>query len=93
MSDVEFVGALADFFIGIECDANVAMLDFGMLLKEFHGADDFGYAGFVVGSEQCGSVCHDEVFALVVEQFRKFLRRERDAQLGIQGYGVAVVAM
>ena len=40
--DIEFVSAEADFFVGIEGDANFAVLDFGVLLQIFYSGDNFG---------------------------------------------------
>ena len=69
--DVKLVCALAYLLVWIEGYAYVAVLDFGVLLKILYRRDDFGYAGFVVSSEQSVSVGHNEVLALVVEQFGK----------------------
>ncbi len=77
--NVEVVGAESDFFVGVEGDADFAVLDVGVLLQIDHGLDDFGDAGFVVGSEQGGAVGDDEVFADVPTEFGKLLDGGDDA--------------
>ncbi len=57
---VKFMGSLTDFFVGIECDADGAVLDLGMLLEIGYGRDYFSDAGFVVGSEEGVAVGNDE---------------------------------
>ncbi len=54
------MGSLTDFFVGIECDADGAVLDLGMLLEIGYGRDYFSDAGFVVGSEEGVAVGNDE---------------------------------
>ena len=44
---IEVVCAHTDFLVGIERDANVAVLDFGVCLEVFNGADNFSDASLV----------------------------------------------
>ena len=89
--DVELVGALAYLLVGVEGYAHGAVFHLGMLLHVLHGAHNLGYAGLVVGAEQCRAVGHDEVLALVVEQLGELFGREHDAELVVEGDGAAVV--
>ena len=63
------MSAEANFFVGIESDANFAVLNLGVLLQIFHSGDDFGDTRLVVGSEQSGSVGDYEVLAHVGIEF------------------------
>ena len=70
---IEVVGTHANLLVGVEGDADVAMLDFVVVAQVAHGLHNLGNTGLVVGAEQCGAVGDDEVFALVSQQFREFL--------------------
>ena len=48
---VEVVGALADFLVGVESHAYVAMLDLIMVAQIAHGLHNLSHAGLVVGTE------------------------------------------
>ena len=61
--DVKLVCALAYLLVGIEGDAYLAVLDFGMMLQIIYGRDDFGDAGLIVGAEQRRAVGDDERLA------------------------------
>lgn len=91
--DVKLVCALAYLLVWIEGYAYVAMLDFGVLLKILYCRDDFSYAGLVVSSEQSVSVGHDEILALIVEQFGKLGGREYDAVGLVERDVVAVIVL
>ena len=79
LGDVEMVSAHADFLVGIEGHTNLAVLDFLVLLQVDHCLYDFGNTCLVVGTEQCGTVGHDEVFTDVLQQFRKLFRTGHDS--------------
>ena len=49
---LEVVGAHADFLIGIEAYANLAVLDLGMLLQILYGSDYLSDTGFVIGPQK-----------------------------------------
>ncbi len=83
--DIKLVCPLADFLVGVESHAYFPVLDFGMLLQVYHSRDDFGYAGFVVGPEEGRAVCHDEVLAQVIEQFRELRGGEYDVVCFVEG--------
>ena len=57
---VKEVNAFADFFIGSESDANVAMRDFWMGHEVFHGSQNFSNTGFVIGTQKSRAICSDE---------------------------------
>ena len=76
---IEVVCAHTDFLVGVERDANVAVLDFGVCLEVFNGADNFSDASLVVGTEQCVAVGHHEVLTHEVGHFGELLRVEHDA--------------
>lgn len=65
--DIEFVRALADFFVGVEGYAYFAVFDFGVLLEVAYGGDDFGYTCFVVCAEQGIAIGDDECLPFIVE--------------------------
>ena len=67
--NVKLVSAQTDFLVGIESDANFAVLNFGVLLQIFHSGDDFGDTRLVVGAEQSGSVGDYEVLAHIGIEF------------------------
>lgn len=54
---------------------------------------DFGDAGFVVGSEQCGSVGHDQILSAIARQLGKFIGRECDSELGVEDYVASIVVL
>ena len=59
--DIEQVGASSNLFVGIEGDANASVLNLGVSHQIGHGCDNLGNAGFVIGTEQRGSVGADDV--------------------------------
>ena len=77
---VEMVGTPSDFLVGIEGDADLAVLNLLMVAQVAHGLHDFGNAGLVVGTEQGGSVGHNQILAHVLQQFREFLRTRHNAR-------------
>ena len=85
--------AQADFLVGIEGHANAAVLDFGMLLEIGHGLNDFGDARFVIGTQQCVAVGHDNVLAHVVKEFGKLLGGGHDASGFVQHNVCAIVVV
>jgi len=72
---IEMVCALADLLIGIERHADIAVLDLVMVAQIAHRLHDFGNAGLVIGTEQCRSVGHNDVFSLVGQQLGKLRGR------------------
>ena len=72
------MSAHSDFFVGIECNANVAVLDFGMCLQIFDGADNFGNAGFIVGAKQGGAIGYHQVVTHEIVHFGELLWVEHD---------------
>ena len=91
LGDVELVGAQADLLVGVEADAHLAVLDLGMSLQVGHRGDDLGDAGLVVGAEKRRAVGHDQVVAQIVHQLGEVLGIERDALLGVERDGRAVI--
>ena len=75
---VKVVCTHADFLVGVESHADVSMLYFVVVAQPAHGLYDFGNARLVVSTQQGVPVGHDQVFALVSEQFWKFLGRRHD---------------
>ena len=90
-ADIEFMCSLADFFIGVEGYADVAVFDFRVFDEVVNGCDYFGDSGFVIGSEEGVAVGHDEVLTFVVEQFGEFGGFEHDSFGGVEYYVIAVV--
>ena len=69
------VGTAPYFLIGIETNANVAMLNLVVVAQETHGLHNLGNAGFVVGTQQSGTISDDNVFANMRLQLGKFGHR------------------
>ena len=67
------VGAHADFFVGVEAHADVAVLYLVVVAQPAHGLHDFSNTSLVVGTEQRVAVGHDEVLSFVGKQLREFL--------------------
>ncbi len=63
---VKLVRALADFLIGVESDADFAVLYLGVLFQIGHSRYNFGDAGLVVGAEKRRAVGHDQILADIV---------------------------
>ena len=78
---IEVVGAQADFLVGVEAHADVAVLHLGVLLQPLDSAQDFGDTGFVVGTEQGVTAGNDEFLALVVVHLGELNGVEHDAGL------------
>lgn len=91
--DVELVGTESDLFVGVECHAYVAVGNLGMIDQIVDCGYDFGDAGFVVGSEQCGSVGHDQILSAIARQLGKFIGRECDSELGVEDYVASIVVL
>ena len=89
--DVEVVGSHTDFLIGIEGNADLAVLHLRMGLQPYHGFDDLGNAGFVVGAQQRRTVGNDEVLAFVEQQLRKSGGGEHHALMQLDVAAVVVV--
>ena len=83
---IEVVGAHADLLVGVEGDADGAVLHLLMLLQPHHRLHDLGNASLVVGSEERMAVSHNEVFAHMAQQFWELLGRH---QKGITFLGTA----
>ncbi|OPZ95448.1 MAG: hypothetical protein BWY72_02106 [Bacteroidetes bacterium ADurb.Bin416] len=81
---VEVIGALSDFLIGRETDANGTMFDFGMSQEVFHGRDNLCQTGFVVGAQQGFTIGTDQILSLVKQEFGKFSGRQHHTGLRIQ---------
>ena len=64
--DIEMVCSHADFLVGIEGDAYVAMLNVVVVAEVAHCLDNLGDARFVVGTEKGVSVGDDKVLADMV---------------------------
>ena len=69
------VGTAPNFLVGIETNANVAMLNLVVVAQETHGLHNLGNAGFVVGTQQSGAIGDDNVFANMRLQLGKFGHR------------------
>ena len=77
--DVEVVGTHSDFFVGVETDANVAVLHFVVVAQPAHCLHNLSDTGLVVSAEQSGSVGNDDILADVCLQLRELCRRADDA--------------
>ena len=71
---IKLMGAQTDFFIGIETDANLSMLDFRMFLQIYDGRYDFGNICLIISTQQGLSVGNNQIFSLMVEQFGELYR-------------------
>jgi len=87
---VEMVGSHAYLLVGVEGDADVTMLDLGMVAQPTHGLDNLGDASLVVGSQQGMSVGHDEILTDVLQQFGEFCGAA-DNTLGEKDVGAVVL--
>ena len=85
------MGTQANLLVGVEGDAHLAVLDFGMLAQVHHRCDDFGNACLVVSAEQGGAVGDDQVLAYVVEQFGEDAGLHHDACCLVEDDVLAVV--
>lgn len=74
--DVEVVRALSYFFIGRKGDPYFSMRDFRVMEQKVHRRHDLGHPCFVVGSEQCGTICRDKRMSCVFVQGRKIIGGE-----------------
>ena len=90
---IEFVGTLAYLLVGVEGNADVAVLYFGMGFQISHGGDDFSYAGFVVGTQKGVAVGNNERLAYIVFELGKFCGREHNAFFGVEGDLASVVVL
>ena len=88
---IELMGTHADFLVRIKADADFAVLDFGMLFQIDHRGDDFGDARLVVGTEQGLAIGHNQVFALMVEQFGELGGGKDDILFGAKRDVLAVI--
>ncbi len=88
---VEVVGTQANFLVGVEAHADVAVLHLAVLLQPFHGAQYFGDTSLVVGAEQGVTTGDDELLTYVIIHFGELLRVKRDVVLFIQHDGFAVI--
>ena len=77
--DVEMVGTHTDFLVRVKGNTNLTVLNLLVLLQINHRLYDFGNTSLVVGTQQSRAVCHDEVFAYMLQQFRELLRTRHDA--------------
>jgi len=67
--DIKFMGTQADFFIRIETNTYLAMLDFGMLLQIDNSRNYFGNTSLVVSPQQRFAIGHDQILPLMIQQF------------------------
>ncbi len=88
---VEVMRAQSNLLVGIEADANVAVLHLGVLLQPFHGGENLGDTSLVVGTEQRSAVGDDELLAHIVVKFGELLRVEDDALLLVEHDGASLV--
>ena len=72
---IEVVCSHTDFLVRVEAHAYIAVLNLVVVAQPAHCLHDFRDTGLVVSSEQRMSVGHDQVFSLVLQQLREFLRR------------------
>ena len=91
--DVELDHAAADFFVGREADADLAVLELRMLHDVLHRVHNLGHAGLVVGAQQGGAVGGDEGLAHVVQHLGELRGLERQAGHALQGNLAAVVVL
>ena len=73
---IEFMSTFTDFFVRIEADTDFTVFDFGMFLQINHRRYNFRDTGFVVGTEQRFSVGYNQVFPLMIQQFRELRWRK-----------------
>ena len=68
---IEMMSSHTDLLVRVEAYAYVAVLDFVVVAQIAHRLYDFGNTSLVVGSQQSGAVCDDDVFALMGFQLRE----------------------
>ena len=73
------MGTHSDFLIGVESHADITMRNLLMVAQIAHGLHNLCDTRLVVGSQQCGAIGDNEVFAFVIQQFWEFGRAAHDA--------------
>ena len=86
---VKLVGTQTNLLVGVEANANFAVLHLGMLLEPLDGSDNLGDTCLVVGAQQGSAVGHDEVLANVVVKFGELHGVENDVLLLVESDGAA----
>ena len=80
------------FLIRVETHADFAVFHLGMLFQPHHCLNNFGYTGFVVGSEQRVSVCNNQILTFMRKQFGEHLwRKHATAAFGKQDVRTVVI--
>ena len=70
---IEMMSSHTDLLVRVEAYTYVAVLDFVVVAQIAHRLYDFGNTSLVVGSQQSGAVCDDDVFALMGFQLRELV--------------------
>ena len=68
---IEMMSSHTDLLVRVEAYTYVAVLDFVVVAQIAHRLYDFCNTSLVVGSQQSGAVCDDDVFALMGFQLRE----------------------
>ena len=91
--DVELMGTQADLLVGVEADADLAMLDLGIALEISHSGDDLGDAGLIVGAKECCAVGDNQVIAQIIDQLGEILGIESDALSLVEHDGLTIIIL
>ncbi len=90
---IKMIGASSDLFIGCKGHTNGSMLYFRVLFQPLQRRYDLGNSGFIVGSQQGGSVGGDDVLTFVVRQFREIDRGKDNVFFLVQNNISTVVVL
>ena len=77
--DVEEVSSCANLLVGIESDANLAVLDFRMRHQVGHRSHNLSNSSLIVSAKKCVAVSDDEVLADVLFELRELADGRHDA--------------
>ena len=75
---IKVMGTHADLLVGVEGDADVAVLHFRVVSQPAHRLDNLCDARLVISTQERVAVSHDEVFAHVQQQLGELLGRHDD---------------
>ena len=67
-----------NLLIGIKGYVDITVFNFFMVAQIAHRLHNLSNAGFVVGTQQGVTVCHNQIFTDMVQQLRKFPRTTDD---------------
>ena len=78
---IEVMCTTTDFLIGIECNAHLAMLDFGMRLQIGDCRNNLSNAGLVIGTQKSVTIGYYKVMAFVILHLGEIGCRQHNAIL------------